>query len=171
MDGSGIAVDINAKILVTVQRGDWPPACAGIAADAARLTLRRSAQALPPASQVLLDITLTDDREQRRLNHTYRGTDAPTNVLAFPGYDPASPPIPGAPHLLGDVVLSLETIRREADEQNKPFVDHLRHLVVHGVLHLLGHDHQTPSAAEAMEAREIAILAEFGVPDPYRDTI
>jgi len=75
----------------------------------------------------------------------------------------------GAPLLLGDVVLAYETVRREAAQQHKPFGDHLRHLVVHGVLHLLGYDHEDAAEAERMEAREIAILAELGVPNPYRD--
>ena len=92
-------------------------------------------------------------------------------MLAFSAADPASPLPAGAPLLLGDVVLAFETVRREAAEQQKPLADHLRHLVVHGVLHLLGYDHAEPAAAEAMEAREIAILAELGVPNPYRDTI
>jgi probable rRNA maturation factor len=73
--------------------------------------------------------------------------------------------------LLGYVVLAFDTVRREAVEQQKPFEDHLRHLVVHGVLHLLGHDHEDAADAAAMEAREIAILAELGVPNPYRDTM
>jgi probable rRNA maturation factor len=81
-------------------------------------------------------------------------------------------PVPdGAPLLLGDVVLAFETVCREATEQDKPLADHLRHLVVHGVLHLLGHDHENAAEAAIMEAREIAILAELGVPNPYRDTI
>jgi probable rRNA maturation factor len=70
--------------------------------------------------------------------------------------------------LLGDVVLAFETVRREAAEQEKPLADHLRHLVVHGVLHLLGFDHEDAAEAMAMEAREIKILAGLGVPDPYR---
>jgi probable rRNA maturation factor len=73
--------------------------------------------------------------------------------------------------LLGDVVLAFETVRDEAAEQNKPLGDHLRHLVAHGVLHLLGFDHESEAEAAEMEAREIEILAGLGVPDPYRDII
>jgi probable rRNA maturation factor len=148
----------------------WQQACAAAAslADAAaRLALRRG-QA--PADAVV-DITLTDDAAQRALNHTWRGKDSSTNVLAFPAADPSVPLPEGAPLLLGDVVLAFETVRREAAEQQKPFEDHLRHLVVHGVLHLLGHDHENAAEAAAMETREIAILAELGVPNPYRDTM
>jgi probable rRNA maturation factor len=123
-----------------------------------------------PAASVV-DITLADDDTQRALNRTWRGKDTPTNVLAFPIADPAMPVPPGAPLLLGDIVLAFETVRREAAEQDKPLADHLRHLVVHGVLHLLGYDHENAADAATMEAREIAILAELGVPNPYRDTM
>jgi probable rRNA maturation factor len=144
--------------------------CAGaetLAEEAARLALLRGKA---PAA-AFVDITLDDDAAQRALNLTWRGKDTATNVLAFPAADPATPVPAGAPLLLGDVVLAFETIRREAAEQDKPLADHLRHLVVHGVLHLLGHDHIEAADAAAMEAREIAILAELGVPNPYRDTM
>ncbi len=147
------------EVAITIHDGDWDDSAPTVEA-AARLALAGETGAV--------DITLTDDAEQQRLNRTWRGKDAPTNVLAFPGDGPVAP---GVPRILGDVVLALSTIRREAAEQEKPFADHLRHLVVHGVLHLLGHDHDHPTAAAAMERREIAILAELGVPDPYRDTI
>jgi len=114
---------------------------------------------------------LADDGEQRRLNRTWRGRDAPTNVLAFPAAPAGVPAVAGAPLLLGDIVLAGETVAREAAEQGKPFADHLRHLVVHGVLHLLGYDHDADEAAVAMEAIETSILAGLGVSDPYRDTI
>jgi probable rRNA maturation factor len=148
----------------------WQRDCAGAASladEAARLTLETCHA--PPAA--IVDITLADDNAQRVLNRTYRGRDAPTNVLAFSAIDPAIPQPDGAPLLLGDVVLAFETVRREAADQDKPLADHLRHLIVHGVLHLLGYDHQRPADAVAMEAREIAILAKLGVPDPYRDTM
>lgn len=160
---------IDPDISVTVEGGDWPPEADAAARAAARQALRHAAPEAP--ARLVVDLTLTDDDAQRRLNRTWRGKDAPTNVLAFPAADLAAALPPGAPCLLGDVVLALTTIRREAAEQGKPFLDHLRHLVVHGVLHLLGHDHQEPAQAAAMEAREIAILAELGVPDPYCDTM
>ena len=78
---------------------------------------------------------------------------------------------PEVPLLLGDVVIAFETVAREAGEQAVPLEDHLRHLIVHGVLHLLGHDHQTQDEAVRMEALETSILVELGVPDPYRDTM
>jgi probable rRNA maturation factor len=155
---------------ITVSCAGWRRDCVGaarLAGQAATLALARGAAPV----EAVLDITLTDDAAQRELNRIWRGTDAPTNVLAFAAADPAVPVPPGAPLLLGDVVLALETVRREAAEQNKPLADHLRHLVVHGVLHLLGYDHADAAGAAAMEAREIAILAELGVPNPYRDTM
>jgi probable rRNA maturation factor len=148
----------------------WQEACpdvAGLVERAAELTLSHSEA---PGDVTITDVTLTDDAEQRRLNRTYRSKDAPTNVLAFPAADPRPPPL-GAPMLLGDVVLAFETVNREAAEQEKPFADHLRHLVVHGVLHLIGFDHEDAREAAEMEATEIAILARLGVPNPYRDTI
>jgi probable rRNA maturation factor len=160
----------DPAVEVTAPCPAWEEACADaapLAQAAARLALRREAA---PAAAVV-DITLADDAAQQALNRTWRGKDAPTNVLAFPAADPAVPVPPGAPLLLGDVVLAFETVRREASEQNKNLADHLRHLVVHGVLHLLGYDHAHAADAAAMEAREIAILAELGVPNPYRDTM
>jgi probable rRNA maturation factor len=109
-------------------------------------------------------IRLADDAEVQALNRQYRGLDKATNVLSFPA---AGPSPPGAPRRLGDVVLACQTTRREAAELGIPFADHTAHLIVHGVLHLLGHDHQSDHETEAMEAEERRILAGFGIDDPY----
>ena len=120
--------------------------------------------ALEPEA-VELSVVLADDAAVRALNSDNRGKDAPTNVLSFP---PAFVP-PAGPRPLGDVILALETVQREAVEQGKATVDHLRHLVVHGVLHLSGYDHETESDAEEMEDLERTILAGLGVADPYAE--
>ena len=160
------------SIEVSVDCDAWLAACpdaAALGVTAARAALAHTA-ALKPPVPLILGMILTDDAEQRRLNRTFRGTDAATNVLSFALSDPADL-APGAPVLLGDVVLALETIAREAAEQQKPLADHLRHLAVHGVLHLLGFDHQREVEAAAMEKLEVEILQILGVPDPYRGTM
>jgi probable rRNA maturation factor len=167
---------LRATIDIVSAYASWRAVCPiaeRLVYDAAELALVHGAAASAMAwtGLVELSVTLTDAAEQRRLNRDYRGHDKPTNVLAFPAWDPAAPLPPGAPLLLGDVVLDCETVAREACEQDKPFADHFRHLVVHGVLHLLAYDHGTQAEAARMEAVEKAILARMGVPDPYRDTM
>jgi len=136
-------------------------------------TAARAALAEAPESgaAAVVGVILTGDAEQRQLNRTYRGKDSPTNVLSFALTEPGAPLPAGSPVLLGDVVLDFETVAREAAEQDKLLADHLRHLVVHGVLHLFGFDHETDTEAATMEARETAILKGLGVPPPYRDTM
>lgn len=117
-------------------------------------------------------VRLTDAAEIQRLNRIHRGRDAPTNVLAFPAIDcvPGAPPPPppaGLPLALGDVVVAHETVRAEAIAQGKSLPHHVRHLVVHGILHLAGYDHKMADDAAAMEGLEIAALTGLGVPDPY----
>ena len=139
-------------------------------ADVERLCGEAARAALAGAGGVTgpteLSIVLADDALVHALNRQWRGQDKPTNVLSFP-VPPAALP-PGAPRLLGDVVLAFETLAAEAAAQGKPLANHLRHLVVHGVLHLLGFDHETAGEAERMETLEAAVLAGLGVPDPYR---
>jgi probable rRNA maturation factor len=174
---SGLSAE-RVSVEVSVHCDAWLAACPEaevLAATAARAALYRTAKPLAGVP-LILGLILTDDAEQRGLNRTYRGQDAATNVLSFAladlAADPASPAPPaGSPVLLGDVVLAFATIEREAAEQKKKLADHLRHLVVHGVLHLLGFDHQSTAAAAAMEAREVEILESLGVPDPYRATM
>ena len=127
----------------------------GAALKAAAPRAGRAELPLPAAGGVCL--VLADDALQRRLNRDFRGRDKATNVLSFDG----------APAALGDVVLALETIAAEAEAQGKPLADHVAHLVVHGVLHLLGYDHETQGQARSMERLEIEILAGLGIGDPY----
>ena len=103
------------------------------------------------------------DEGVKGLNHQFRDKDAPTNVLSFP----AGAQAPGGPRLLGDIAVAFETASREAGEEGKPLEAHVAHLLVHGVLHLLDHDHDTDEAAGAMEALETRILAGLGIADPY----
>jgi len=114
-------------------------------------------------------IRLTDDAEVRELNHRYRGQDKPTNVLSFAMMDDGEDwPHPGQPRLLGDLVIAYETVVREAEEQGKSFEDHLAHLVVHGILHLTGYDHErSPEEALRQETAEMAILSPLGIANPY----
>jgi probable rRNA maturation factor len=105
-----------------------------------------------------ISLVLSDDDAVRMLNKRWRGKDAPTNVLSF---------ATGEKRMLGDVVLAFETVSREAKEQGKPLAHHVRHLIVHGVLHLLGHDHECERDATRMENRERRILKGFGIADPY----
>ena len=152
----------------------WKHACPDadrLARDAVRVALATgvTTTGLASPARAELCVVLADDTEQQRLNSLFRGQDTPTNVLAFPAWEPGMRSPSGAPLLLGDIVLAFETVAREAAEQSKPFADHLRHLIVHGVLHLLGYDHQTAGAASIMESLERAILAKLGVPDPYHD--
>ncbi len=119
-----------------------------------------------PAGPVAVSVLFADDAAVRELNRTWRGEDKPTNVLSFPALQPAGAP---GPRALGDLALAFETLAREAQAEGKPLADHAAHLIVHGVLHLVGYDHQTEAQAEAMEALEVEALARLGIANPYRD--
>lgn len=118
-----------------------------------------------PMQSFEVALVLTNDAESQALNKRWRGKDKPTNVLSFPDDSSLPPQVPHRP--LGDIVLAFETVSREAGEAHRSLNDHAAHLVVHGILHLLGHDHENWTEAEAMEARETEILASLGIPDPY----
>ena len=127
--------------------------------DAEAVVMRAATAALGTVEGDLV-VLLTDDAGVQDLNQRFRDKDRPTNVLSFPAAESAFP------HL-GDVVLGFAYCAAEADAQGKSLSDHLSHLVVHGVLHLLGRDHEAEAEAEEMEAEEREILAELGVSDPY----
>jgi probable rRNA maturation factor len=120
--------------------------------------------AIEPASEA--SVVLGSDALVRRLNHTYRNKDTATNVLSFPFQQRPGVGLQEGTYL-GDVVLAAETMRREAHERGIELRHHLQHLVVHGLLHLLGYDHHADAEAEEMERLETDILARIGVADPY----
>jgi len=147
---------LATRIALRVEAPAWRrrlPAAEGLVRRAARAALA----AAKPRPRGELCIVLADDVLQRKLNHDFGGRDKPTNVLSFEG----------APVSLGDVVLALETIAGEAETQGKSLADHVAHLVVHGVLHLAGYDHERPRDAKMMEPLEATILARLGIANPY----
>ena len=135
-------------------------------------TLSRAALAAFAASSAAPDapcevtLVLTDDDEMRELNRTWRGKDSSTNVLSFPVGEPVGE-AHGEPSPLGDIVLAGEAVIEEAKVKGIPAADHAAHLVVHGMLHLLGFDHERDADAERMESLETKVLAGLGIADPY----
>lgn len=168
----------NTKIEIAVTLADpaWTsalPKAAALARAAARASL---AHAAPRLVADELSILLTGDAAMATLNRDHRGKNGPTNVLSFPGLDgedliaalngsPAA-----APRLLGDIVIALGAVAREAKADGKTLAAHFSHLVAHGMLHLLGYDHHHPAEAARMENLETAILAGLGHADPYGET-
>lgn len=147
--------------------GDWDALAARAAQAAAQVEPALANQRLEAS------VLFTSDEEVHTLNREWRGRDKPTNVLSFPMLerdDLLALPADGPPELLGDIALAHATCAREAGEKGVPLADHAAHLIVHGLLHLAGHDHVDSDAqAEAMEALEVKALAILGIADPYAD--
>jgi probable rRNA maturation factor len=120
--------------------------------------------ALADRAEAVLTIRIVDREESRQLNARYRGKDAATNVLSFPVEVPPEVDLP----LLGDIVICAPVVADEAERQGKAAEAHWAHLTIHGVLHLLGHDHEEPAQAAAMESLEIRLLDSLGIADPYQ---
>lgn len=151
----------------------WPKLVRGITAHAPRwvmATLRQ--QGIKPAS-CAVNVIFGDDALLQSLNHDYRAKNYTTNVLSYPQYTPRqlSAALKTAtakqPIFLGEIYIAQGVVKREAEAQGKTMAAHTAHLVVHGVLHLLGHDHHRPKAAVRMESAEREILASFEIGDPY----
>jgi probable rRNA maturation factor len=171
----------NLDISFSLEEGDWEAAVADV--EQLVETAARAAFEAAERPEILDDATaemslvLADDALVQTLNRDYRDKDKPTNVLSFAlldGSDDSDDDTDdvlareeGMPILIGDVILAFETVRREAREQGKSIENHLTHLVIHGVLHLLGYDHQSDPDADRMERLETSILARMGVADPY----
>ncbi|EKF44250.1 rRNA maturation RNase YbeY [Nitratireductor indicus] len=158
-NGPGIEIDLS------VEDGDWPAENVLKALAQTALAAAARGAEVEPGEIGPISLLFTGDAAIRVLNNQWRGKDKPTNVLSFPA---AQAPVPDLePVPLGDIILALETVRREADEEGKTFENHLTHLLVHGFLHLLGYDHETDEEAEEMEALEREILQSLAIPDPY----
>lgn len=159
------------KTAVGIEAGGWKEI------GAVRALVRRAARAAwkkgnagdfkIPVKDVEISVVLTDDENVRILNRDYRHLDRPTNVLSFAALDADDGEPLTEPLLLGDIAVAWETTAREAAEAGISVEDHLFHLIVHGVLHLIGYDHIDDADAEIMEALEIEILADNGIANPY----
>lgn len=167
-------LDIDTDIVA----GDWDPHhdWEGLAESAIAAALAGAGHGSllqPSTGLVEIAVRLSNDSEIQALNRDWRGNDQPTNILSFPMLGPAELATLGAPGtdvLLGDLVLAYETTAREAADKRIPLESHVTHLLVHGTLHLLGHDHGDDPTATAMEAIETRILAGLGIADPYHAT-
>lgn len=157
------------QIDILQENGDWQTLddVEGLIRAAVTAAFQPSSEA--PADQIVeVSVLLENDAALQALNKQWRDKDKPTNVLSFP-----SPALPDAlialqtEHHLGDIALSFDTLAAEARTEGKTLADHLQHLIVHGMLHLQGHDHQTPQEADEMENLERQILSELGIGDPY----
>lgn len=158
---------------ISVQDPEWETLgnVKAIVEKAARLTLTNAI--LPKFAldrDFEVSIVLANDELVQVLNREYRDKDKPTNVLTFASLDAEEPMTTEGVLNLGDVILAYQTIERESQEQGKFLLDHVNHLTVHGVLHLLGYDHETEDEATDMETLEIRILEKLGVQNPYTDT-
>ncbi len=118
-------------------------------------------------SSIEITIRVVSDDESRQLNSDYRGKDKPTNVLSFPFEMPDMIPVEALSNYLGDLAICEAVLIQEAREQAKPYHHHYAHLLIHGLLHLLGFDHIEPSDAEQMEALEICVLEKLNIANPY----
>lgn len=136
----------------------------GLAERAIAIASAQAGVELPPHCEV--SCLFCDDETIRALNAQWRGQDKPTNVLSFPA---ARSDRSGASALLGDIVLAYETVAVEASAQGKPVAAHVSHLLVHGFLHLLGHDHEDPAEAGLMEGLESRTMIRLGHADPYAE--
>jgi probable rRNA maturation factor len=146
------------EVSVAVDEPAWRKAWRTARADIVEMVARAAAhRKLARRAKGVVAILLTDDATLRRLNRDFRRKDRSTNVLSFA--DPVEP--------LGGIAISYQMVKREAKIQGKPFLNHSKHMILHGFLHLLGYDHQLKESARLMEGIETAILKDLGIPNPY----
>lgn len=163
--------DSSHSFTVTIEASRWRKVLTepeNICRRAMSAAIRGAAGASGPMA---ISLVLSSDRKVAALNRQWREKIGPTNVLSFPAAESGIVLPPDEPRHLGDVIIAVETVCREALAEGKPIGDHLAHLVVHGTLHLLGHDHEDSVEADRMEGLERKILADIGVPDPYGEGV
>lgn len=169
MSDTGDSSRSGAQLCVDTERhaGDWAwlGAWDDVVACACECV---AAAAVPQGAQLAAALALADDATVKSLNREWRGQDKATNVLSFPA--PTPPRGFTGPLLIGDIVIAEETLLAEARAAGLPPAHHFQHLLVHGLLHLLGHDHEGDEEATSMELLETRILAALGIPDPYAGT-
>jgi len=158
--------DERLLLEIVLETGDWPDIGA-LRALARRVCREVVADGLTGDEKLEATLAFSSDSRVRDLNQQFRGKDMPTNILSFPAPEPLNSAFLDEAGYLGDIVIARETIEREAAEQAIPFEHHFAHLVAHGLLHLLGYDHETDEGAEKMESAETRVLARLGIPDPY----
>jgi probable rRNA maturation factor len=160
---------VSGKAILTpvssIEEGSWPDEAALEALVSSVFRAVEAELALSPKHPSEVSLLFTDDATIKGINAEWRAKDKPTNVLSFPAF-PLKPGMAPKP-LLGDIVFGYETVASEAFEEQKPFENHLSHLVAHGLLHLFGYDHEADAEADEMEALERKILARLAIPDPY----
>ena len=159
--------DPDQRLLIDCvhQAGDWLPS------EQTENLLAAIAEAVPTVlsmndQRLAVALALADDSIVRRLNADFRGQDKPTNVLSFPAASANGPE--ASRRFVGDIALAYETVRDEALHKGIPMRDHMAHLIVHGLLHLLGFDHAADAEADIMERTETRVLKRLAIPDPYQ---
>jgi probable rRNA maturation factor len=157
---------MNPVIDAAIQADGWASfeGLSGLAGTVIVAALEESG--IPLGSNAEISVLFCDDAFIQELNRKWRGIDRPTNVLSFPALRSKA-----APALLGDIIIAFETAAKEAAAAGIPLRDHVAHLLVHGFLHLIGHNHSEAAEAEVMEALERAVLGRLGIADPYRASL
>ncbi|MCR9214936.1 MAG: rRNA maturation RNase YbeY [Proteobacteria bacterium] len=176
------SLPFDIELAIAVKDNSWRDllpnleTCTKEVIEATLSALQEEFGTLPIAGEIQpvveISLVLTGDKEIRELNRDYREKNRPTNVLSFPDTLIDEDALKEAalteePLMFGDIIMASDTIREEADAQHKSIADHFRHLLVHGVLHLAGHDHIDENEAQIMEQLEIDILRGLGIPNPY----
>lgn len=166
--GDSRRAPLNVTVQIASSRSGVPHARSfSVWANAAFAATRPARGARNAAGEWALTIRIVGAAESRTLNRTWRGKDKPTNVLSFPAQAHTPPGLHMEESELGDLAICAPVVTREAREQDKPARSHWAHMVVHGVLHLMGYDHENDRDAAVMESRERKILAQFGITNPY----